>query len=634
MFTNEKYFREMNKRLEGTFNVLFKSSIVILGIIVIFRWLFLPNDPFKYIALGLLLGLLAIEALKSKMSNDFRIQLVVGALLLIGLYALYYYGVSGTGIGVLIVANLASSVFGSRKSFIVVSTTSVLGYILVVIVREYILLLPKSELIEYFFQFMIVASAIFLVRVAISGIHKAFLLSIKELDYTIKENELMITDLQEQHDELRDSKIEIYELAYYDKLTGLPNKNNFMNYVNHRLGGTNKATMLLLDIKNFKLLNSVYGSNTGDQLLKLIAELIKEFDDIFYACRVGGNEFVLWYESDDKLFMKSKMDEFILEFNVRLRKFFTYKHVHFRLTYVSYPEDGHSYLELYDHLNIAQKYQKIYQSDDFLKYESFMKEELHAENRLKDLIEDAIQRRSFEVYYQEQIDCITNRVVGLEALARWHSDDLGDVTPDEFIPIIKKYQMVESFERLIIGKVFSDYGNLLKKYGQINISMNISPSHLLLEHFVEYFGDAMMMYRINPKNISLEITEDIIDHGIELMDCRLRELRNHGVRIILDNFGANNSAFNCVARLPLDEIKIDRQFIKDIEQPKMQNILKTLLDMKKILNVRIVAEGVEDEKQLEILKSLGCTEIQGFLFQKPSPLENLTIEPKEGVDIC
>lgn len=629
MFSNEKYFREMSKRLESTFEILFKIGIVTLTVLTVFRFLFISDDSFKYVTISLLAVFIFMHVIKKHVSIGLRVKMTVFGSLIAGLFALYNYGVSGTGVGVLIVANIVMAMLGENNMFYGVAFTSVIGYILVIFLRQ------SPDLLTNALHLIIMISCIYLVRMAMVSIRRAFVKNIKELDYNLKENELMIKDLSEQHDELKESKIEIYELAYYDQLTGLPNKNNFRNYVNHRLGDIESASMMMLDIKDFKLLNSVHGSKVGDQLLRILADVIRSFEDSFsYTCRVGGNEFVFWYESTDKEMMMQKLDEFILEFNVRLRQFMNYTQIKFRIAYVQYPYDGTSYTELYDHLNIAQKYQKSIQSEKLVKYEVFMKEELHAENTLKDLIEDAIQRRSFEVYYQEKIDCVTNRVIGLETLARWHSDDLGHVTPDEFIPVIKKYKMVESFERLIIGKVFSDYHRLLKKYGQINISMNISSEHILLEHFMDYFSDAMMMYRINPENISLEITEDIIEYGTDYMNHRLQDLRSYGVKIALDNFGANKSALNYVARLPIDEIKIDRQFIHDIENIKMQQILKTILEMKDALDVRIVAEGVENERQLEILKQLGCTEIQGFLFQRPSPIENLNATLENNMDIC
>jgi len=447
---------------------------------------------------------------------------------------------------------------------------------------------------------------------------------LNELYYNLKENELLIETLKSQREDLITSKKEVYDMAYYDNLTTLPKKEHFQQYVSHRMGHIKEAHILKADIKDFKLINSVYGSQMADKLIQTFGRVIKDINDpSLYTCRYSSDEFLFWYESNDLTLMKNILNKAMLEYQVRCRQFFSHFNVSFHLAYINYPEDGQSYYELVDKLSIAMKYTKETTILNGLRYKSTMSDKLQYENKLRQSIEDALGKRTFEVYFQEKNDVNNYVVVGLEALARLNDSDLGQICPDDFMPLIHKYHYTESFERQIIGKVFSIYHELLDKYGSVSIGINVSPSHVISNHFYKYFSDALNLYRIDLKLIKLEIAEDILTKDLDDTIEKLNALRDLGVKITIDNFGSRYSSLNHLVRLPFDELKVDRSFVKDIGDDKVQDILRFIINFEKKYGIDVIVSGVESDEELEILRNLGFSKIQGFLYQIPEPIGHL-----------
>ncbi|MCH4888812.1 GGDEF domain-containing protein [Acidaminobacter sp. JC074] len=615
MFDNNSLYEKMIDSLEGSVHTVYTLGMVIMILAAVCRQIFVPKDPFLYLDILAALVLLLSNIFSARWSIVFRVRLAGGLFLVMSLLSLYLYGLEGGGLLLLIIPNAVAAFFEKKKSFLFCMIVSIIGMVV-----SY----DPTNSFSYIISCIIFVSSALGIRVMIGGLRSAYVDNMRELNYNIQENDMIYAELLEQHEEVKKSKLEIYELAYYDKLTGLPNKVNFKETVSSRIASGNYGTMMLLDIKDFKILNSVHGMEMGDRLLKLVGEVVRDLNDPYlYACRISGNEFLFWYESLDSLHMRDLLNRMILEYNVRARKFFTYSKVHFRMAFVRAYEDGNDYLTLVDKLNAAIKYSKYADIDEPVRFKESMYVDLQTETQLKELIEDAIEKRAFNVYYQEKFDLKSNKVTGLEALARWQSDILGEVSPMIFIPIVQKYQMTPSFERLIIGKVLSDYPKLIEKYGPIKIGINISSEHISAKGFIKYFSDALMLYKVNPEHISLEITENILDFGQEKVLRVIKNLKELGVKIALDNIGQGYSFLDHVLHLPLDEIKLDRRFVLNIENKKVQKLLRAITSLKDDFEVSVVAEGVENESQLKIIREMGCTEVQGFLYQRPEPLSKL-----------
>jgi len=626
MFNKEEYFDEMILKLEDTFSLLYKVGVCSVFLLGMIRFLLEPNDLFVLYDAVLLLVLIIILAKGSLIGMKRKVIYTCMILTFTGLLSYLVYGIQGTGFGIVFIANITAGIFSSKKSFNHIFIASIVGLVSVTIYRELFMGINTATLNVYFFQVLLLIVSIQILRIAVYALRNSLIDNIMELDNKLEENKLMLSELTQQNLEIKVNEEEIYQLAYYDQLTGLPLKNLFKRTIEERLVNVKNATMLLVDIKDFKLLNSVYGSQIGDQLLKIAGDVINTIDSpLLYACRISGNDFGFWYESDDIKNIEKRLKTLLLEFNVRARKIFMYNKVQFYMSYVQYPNDGESYIDLYNKAVIALNYAKAGKKTELLQFTQEMEIALHEENHLKELIEDAIQRRAFEVNYQEKYDSRNNKVIGVEALARWQSNDLGQVSPAVFIPIITKYQLIGSFERLIIGKVFSDYPRIKEKYGDISISINISPEHIILPQFVKYFEDAILLYRIDPTLITLEITEEVMINGMDKVRSILDRLKTLGLKISLDDFGTGYSSLNYLSKIPFDEIKIDKSFIDEIEDKRVQTVLKAVIEIKKSYNIQVIAEGVETRSQLKILQELGCPLVQGYLFSKPKALEELEL---------
>jgi len=626
MYKKDECFEKMILNLEPTYNLLFRIGLVSLLIMTISKYIICNDDVFILVDALLFSIMLGLYFYSFQLKMKTKVLISTSVLSVFGLFTYFVYGIEGTGFGVILIANIITGIFADKSTFRHTYAVSVVGLVSITAYKEIILHNMTVSPKLYIFQIFLLFVCIELLRIGIRSLRTSLLEKITELDDKLDENRIILNELQEQNIAIKTNEKEIYQLAYYDQLTNLPMKNLFRNNVESLIRKENEGTLILVDIKDFKLLNSVYGSQIGDQLLKIAGEVLLDIDEpLIHSCRISGNDFALWYSSLDTDLIKKSLNTMLLEFNVRARKIFMYNKVQFYMAYAQYPEEGDTYIELYNKSVIALNYSKVNKIVELTRFTHEMETLLHEENHLKELIEDAIQRRAFNVHYQEKYDSKTNRVIGLEALARWHSDKLGNVPPSEFIPIITKYQLVGSFERLIIGKVFSDYKDIVRKYGKVSIGINISPEHIVLPQFIKYFEDAILLYRIDPTSITLEITEEVMINGMDHVKEILDKLKLLGLKISLDDFGSGYSSLNYLAKIPFDEIKIDKSFVDEIEEKRVQTILKAIIEIKNSYNIQLIAEGVETEEQLKLLQDLGCYNIQGYLFSKPKALSELQL---------
>lgn len=626
MFNKDEYFEKMILNLEDTFGLLYKIGLFSLLSVCILKYIIRPGDLFVVFDVFLLLVMLLMYLFKKRVSISGKAHFISVLLCLTGLLLYLNYGVEGTGFGVLFIANIAAGVFSNKKRFRIIFLLTIGGVVLITAYRELVVGNVSTPFNTYVFQIVLLFLGMYVLRVAVYALRNSLLENIVELDNKLEENKVILHEIKQQNIEIKTNEEEIFQLAYFDQLTNLPMKNLFKSSIEKEIENKQFGTLILIDIKDFKLLNSVYGSQIGDSLLKIAGEVMLEMDaPLLHACRISGNDFGLWYNCLDVEKINVSLKEMLLNFNVRARKIFMYNKVKFYMAYSQFPNDASTYIEMYNKSVVALNYSKVSKDTTLIKFTKEMEKALQEENHLKELIEDAIQRRAFEVHYQEKYDSVANKVIGVEALARWHSEDLGHVTPGEFIPIITKYQLTGSFERLIIGKVFSDYAEIIKKYGDISIGINISPEHIILPQFIKYFEDAILLYKVNPSLITLEITEEVMINGMDHVRDILNRLKQLGLKISLDDFGSGYSSLNYLAKIPFDEIKIDKSFVDEIEEVRVQTILKAIIEIKDSYNIQLIAEGVETSKQLEILQELGCTLIQGYLFSKPKPLNELQL---------
>jgi EAL domain-containing protein (putative c-di-GMP-specific phosphodiesterase class I) len=234
----------------------------------------------------------------------------------------------------------------------------------------------------------------------------------------------------------------------------------------------------------------------------------------------------------------------------------------------------------------------------------------------------ALKNHEITVYYQSKINFETKKVVGVEALARWKSEELGFVPPNIFIPAITKLNLMNEFGSYMIDQVLGSYKKIQKKYGEdVSVSINISPANFMDSKFYSRLKETVLHYQVPPEKVILEITEDVFISDYDGICDIITKVHNLGIRVSIDDFGTGYSSLNYLTNMNFDEMKIDKSFIDQIiDDEKVFKLFQILCNIAEVYGYDIVAEGVETKKQLEKIKETSLKVIQGYLFSKPEPL--------------
>jgi len=417
---------------------------------------------------------------------------------------------------------------------------------------------------------------------------------------------------------------EISYLAYYDQLSGLHNRNKFKEHVNSRIkNGCKQAFIILMDIKDFKIINSILGNEFGDQIIRVIGLVFQRLqikNDLI--ARLSGNEFAGWFETWDESQIMQKLDDLKEQFTQELKKIDFNQKFYFHISYSTYPDHGSDFESCYKKATVALKIAKENRPTMIYKFEQSMSESLEYEAKIINHIETSLNDDEFEVYYQNKVSIIENKVVGVEALARWNCKELGFISPAVFIPAIDKANLTARFSKMIIGKVLHDYPQLEKKFEQgITISINISPLFFFEKDFIDVVINAVKNSGINPNKVILEITEDIFINDFRTIQKIIARLKRFGIKISLDDFGTGYSSLTYVKDIDFDEIKVDKSFIQGLlTDERVFSLLKSIDQIAKAYNYSVVAEGVETKEQLDMVAEAGFDIVQGFIYSRPEPI--------------
>lgn len=625
MFVGEDYFHNMLTSFEVFLKQLLPFAILCALGIGLVRVLYLSVNLLFFFDVGLVLTGTYIYFNFKRIQPLTKVLLLAALLSLIAMILyLYYSYFSSFGIIILVMSSFLVMIFGSQMQYRTSLIANVMALIGVFYYGKFILLTPSIN--GHIYILHIISYLVFMevLRLAVGGVKHYISSHMIMLKDQLVENELITKELAIQNAEVKMHEKEIYNLAFYDQLTQLPKRNLMERYVSKRLQLVSKGLFVLIDLKGFKVINTIYGAKFGDRIIKLIGDIANEYaDDSVFTGRINGNEFAIWVENRNK----EAAIQLLTDFNERLQgdvqKILLHNQVKFHVAHSEFPRDGSSFDDLYNKANIALNYGKANEISTYVSFEGFMEKKLLYENNFKRVLEEALTHKEFELHYQEKFDSLNGKVTGLEALSRWSSKKLGKIPPSEFIPMIAKYNLVEKFGEMVIEFVFRDIELIQSKYGDIKVGINISPDHLISDNFMPFVTSMRDKYNICSSSIIFEITEEVMIKGINSVESILNDIRSKGYRISLDDFGSGYSSLNYLARLPFDEIKIDKAFVDEIENEKVRKVLETVIELKKIYNVDVIAEGVEKKEQLECLQAIGCYTIQGYYFSKPSPLSAL-----------
>jgi diguanylate cyclase (GGDEF)-like protein len=427
-------------------------------------------------------------------------------------------------------------------------------------------------------------------------------------------------------------------LSYYDQLTGLPNRTLFHDRVNQVLqaqreaGG--KAALIFLDLQRFGIINDTYGRQTGDVVLKQVAERLEgALGSRDYLARFGADTFAaVLRDVKQEADVAHALDQGVLSV---VTKPFEIGGEALRIAAQAgialYPGDGNDAESLFRNADAALSKAKN-SGDLYLFYAPQMNARVAEQLRLENDLRNAIAHEQYILHYQPRFDLASGQVLGMEALIRWRHPERGMVSPGEFIPLLEETGMILDVGRWALRRAAQEHAAWSAK-GRLppRIAVNVSPAQLRRRDFVDYVMEALATVERAAERIDLEITESMLMEDIQGGIDKLKAIQKLGLHIALDDFGTGYSSLSYLARLPINSLKIDRSFIMQMSKsPEQMAIVSTVISLARALNLRVVAEGVETEEQANLLRLLRCDEVQGFLFSRPVPPEELEAKLRQA----
>lgn len=440
-----------------------------------------------------------------------------------------------------------------------------------------------------------------------------------------KEVSKRTAELESVNKDLMIQEAKAYDLAYYDPITGLPNKLYFMKKLDVAIKESKtkgyKVAVLCLDLDRFKQINDTLGHNVGDMLLRAVGERIGRLIlEPNLISRIGGDEFFILIkdiktEEETGKICKSILEELKRPFSINSYDLYINTSIGVSL----YPEGGEDTSSLMKNADTAMYMAKDGGGNGYYIYNISLSQSHLSNLIIANKLQKAIEKRELCLYYQPKIDIFTGKVVGAEALLRWFNDELGSVSPVQFIPIAEETGLILPIGEWVLieaCKQHKEWQNIGLE--PIVISVNISAKQFQHQDLVKIVSRILKETEVYPHYLELEITESTavvdINYTIDILD-RLKEI---GVHISIDDFGTGYSSLNYLKEMNVDELKIDKSFICDINSnPKNKAIAKTIILLAHELGLNVTAEGVESREHLEILRENKCNKAQGYYYSPP-----------------
>jgi diguanylate cyclase (GGDEF)-like protein len=447
-----------------------------------------------------------------------------------------------------------------------------------------------------------------------------------------------IKEIKTQRNILEISEKRLFQMAYYDSLTGLHNKDMFEEQLNKSIDEAKNISMLgivFLDLDSFKSVNDTMGHPTGDYVLKIIANrlssCLRAEDTI---ARFGGDEFLILIKNiksyDELKKVTSRiMDVFEEPMVVQDIEYFITASAGVSV----YPVDGENSETLIKNADIAMYRAKTCGKNQCIYCSPMIKDETITKMKLTNSLYRALDRNELYLNYQPQISAETQEIIGFEALLRWNNKEHGLVSPNIFIPMAEQTGLIRQIGLWTIKTACEDFKSFKKCYDKdIILSINLSIEQLKDNNIAEKINKILFDTETDAKDIQIEITESIAFNEDPNILQRLKDIRNLGIKISIDDFGKGYSSFNRLKTFPIDLLKIDMDFVRGITAPSKKDraIIKSIIQIAKNLNIEVLAEGVETKEQYTYLKYNGCDMIQGYYFYKPMPaneIESLISNP-------
>ncbi|PCH51463.1 MAG: diguanylate cyclase [Cellvibrionales bacterium] len=420
----------------------------------------------------------------------------------------------------------------------------------------------------------------------------------------------------------------VKQMAYHDSLTGLPNRARLMQELRLILDRSSlersRIAVLFLDLDNFKNINDSLGHNVGDLLLKVVADRLKAcVRETDFIARLGGDEFTVVLENISNNEALSKIAQTICQslnepFVFLQREMFISASIGISV----FPEDAEDINTLLKHADLAM-FKAKKNKNQYVFYQSGMEDEISRRLEIEQELRYAIDNDQLVLHYQPQYNVSNKIVVAAETLVRWQHPKRGLLGPAEFIAIAEQSDLITGLTKWVLNESIKQVEKWAQTGLAVNLSINLSGKDLeTTGELVDHLTQLIKEHPINTSLIELEITESILMADPEQGRKELLQLKNMGFTLAIDDFGTGYSSLNYLKNLPVDILKIDQIFIKDMEQNSDDRALvKGIIALADSLGMKTIAEGVETEAQRDIVSGLGCNIIQGYLISKPVPLD-------------
>ena len=416
----------------------------------------------------------------------------------------------------------------------------------------------------------------------------------------------------------------INHMAYHDSLTGLPNRAFLHELMTEMIQKENnekeKFAVLFIDLDRFKNINDTLGHRMGDRLLIAVSErLLDSIDEGHIVSRLSGDEFVILLPNSDEeiaaMIAKRIIDQLSKSFIIGNNEMYITPSIGISM----FPQDGEEPLRNADTAMYQAKSQGKNNFQFFTKeFDRKLNDKIILENELR----KALEKEEFILYYQPQVDITTGKMIGVEALIRWEHPKMGMISPIEFIPLAEETGLIIPIGNWVLyqachqNKVWQDAG-----YEPIPISVNVSLRQFMQKDFVQIVEKVLQQTNLAPQYLELEITESMT-MDIAYTERVLTSLQDLGLKVSMDDFGTGYSSLSYLRRLPINKLKIDQSFIRNLDK-KNKAIVRTIISLALNLQIDVIAEGVEQQEHVQFLKKHNCFQGQGYLFSKPIPKEEL-----------
>ncbi len=429
----------------------------------------------------------------------------------------------------------------------------------------------------------------------------------------------------------KEAENKLKQLAHYDTLTGLPNRTHFIERLKWTIDvakrNNKQAALMFLDLDRFKVINDTLGHHAGDQLLVEIARRLEKcVRGMDTVSRLAGDEFTVILTSinnPEEATLVAKKILHALSFPVCLEARNIFISTSIGITI--FPVDGKSSNQLIRNADTAMYHAKELGRNNYQFFSAFMNQKVLDELEMETNLRNALKNGEFLLHYQPKIDLTTNKIIGVEVLIRWKHPELGFISPSKFIPHAEKTDLIIAVGDWVLHTACKQSVQWqVDGIPPIRISVNLSGMQLKRNDQVENVARILAETGLPPNLLELELTEGVVMENAEATISTLNKFKEMGIKLSIDDFGTGYSSLSYLKRFPIDTLKIDQSFVKDITtNPDDEAIASTIIAMAHNLRLKVIAEGVENKEQLDMLRNKDCDEVQGYYFSRPVSEEDL-----------